>query len=805
MPNSIERDVYVLRDTLKNPISYVRGTDLLPIILHFRDFTIPSGATAKVFVAKNDGNAVYGGATITGNDVTVDVTQQMFITLGVNLMQVEIDSGNETLVTFEQPVMVTPNLKAGDLPDSTTDVDFIDKIIEQAQEAVNDANAALETANTAISGANTAAESANSAAQNANNAAEELQDKADAGDFTASVQVGTTTTLDPDQDATVSNSGTNKDAVFNFGIPKGDPGTAASIQVGTTQTVQPEEDAEIINTGTTTAAVLNFKIPRGEDGMTDLTAEYSDASEYTCQPTVNAPVVVKELDGKTEQGENPSPDNPQAIKGVGGTGYFDGKWIQGYYGKDGVYQNNTSYVSSNKIYCNPGDSIAVKYEKVAASMLIYFFNESGGFISLLNPSSTNKISADAPANAKYFIATVNDAGITPSTAKYCTVTINGEYQTGLETQGRNLFDASKLPTKTQGGATVTNNGDGSFTISGSGTMNAELNIKYQYTHEETVKLIKSGNLNIKIGKTIMPYVYIQFRNLQNDILIELNSLNAEEKTIKITEEIVKSDGLYMLIGFYAGIGKTIAPATIKPMLYQSGDGTWQPYHHTTLTIPLTSPLYDGDKICYVKPGESYVDADGTTVVADRILYGCYRENATEVFDGSEDENWKKNAGDLNQNDRFYTIVSKLSYATGSNKSNMLTWQVYATEDNSFYIDSDKVLFIRILNITDVNALKTWLSTNPLTVVYKLAQPYFEPFTDQSIFYDLRTDDILTYVYSSDPIEPVLTVEVAKNSTGGYLLESYAQAQKNAISEANSQSRISAIEQQLVNQATTPTE
>ena len=84
---------------------------------------------------------------------------------------------------------------------------------------------------------------------------------------------------------------------------KGDPGTAATIQVGTTQTVQPEENAEVTNTGTANAAVLNFKIPRGEDGMTDLTAEYTDASEYTCEPTVNAPVVVKQVDGKTEQVE----------------------------------------------------------------------------------------------------------------------------------------------------------------------------------------------------------------------------------------------------------------------------------------------------------------------------------------------------------------------------------------------------------------------------------------------------------------------------------------------------------------------
>lgn len=44
---------------------------------------------------------------------------------------------------------------------------------------------------------------------------------------TASVDVGMTTTLSPGQPATVVNSGTNINAVFDFGIPqgeKGDPG-----------------------------------------------------------------------------------------------------------------------------------------------------------------------------------------------------------------------------------------------------------------------------------------------------------------------------------------------------------------------------------------------------------------------------------------------------------------------------------------------------------------------------------------------------------------------------------------------------
>ena len=170
MPNQIERDVFVTKNALKNPIHYVRGTDLLPIVFHFRDFSIPSGATARVFVAKPDGNAVYDSATIEGNDVTVDVTEQMFLVLGMTLMQISIFDGEEELVTFAQPVIVEPNLKAGDLPESTTDVSFLDDAIEQANQAVN-------TATTAASQAAQAVQNANQAIADANEAISDLNDQ----------------------------------------------------------------------------------------------------------------------------------------------------------------------------------------------------------------------------------------------------------------------------------------------------------------------------------------------------------------------------------------------------------------------------------------------------------------------------------------------------------------------------------------------------------------------------------------------------------------------------------------------------
>ena len=168
MSNQIEREAWVKQDKLKNPVHYVRGTDLLPIVFHFRDFTIPSGATARVFVAKPDGNAVYDSATIEGDDVTVDVTEQMFLVLGMTLMQISIFDGEEELVTFAQPVMVEQNLKAGDLPESTTDVSFLDDAIEQANQAVNTATKAASQAAQAVKNANQAIADANEAVSNLN-------------------------------------------------------------------------------------------------------------------------------------------------------------------------------------------------------------------------------------------------------------------------------------------------------------------------------------------------------------------------------------------------------------------------------------------------------------------------------------------------------------------------------------------------------------------------------------------------------------------------------------------------------------
>lgn len=75
----------------------------------------------------------------------------------------------------------------------------------------------------------------------------------------ASVNVGTTTTLNAGQNASVENVGTTQNAIFNFGIPKGADGTNGTDGFSPTASVSQSGDTTTISitdkNGTTTASI----------------------------------------------------------------------------------------------------------------------------------------------------------------------------------------------------------------------------------------------------------------------------------------------------------------------------------------------------------------------------------------------------------------------------------------------------------------------------------------------------------------------------------------------------------------------
>lgn len=204
----IKRDIYVLRDDLKTPIEYAQGSDAIPIEFNFRDYNIKPGAKARVYVEKASGKAVYEDITssLNGNKITVYPLKQMFAEEGKGSMQLEVLEGQKTLMSFVQPLVVKKSI----IPiNSESGSNFFEEYLSRMDQATEEAKEATKEAQDSTA---------------------KMEEKAQNGDFSASVKVGSVITGEPGSAAMVKNVGTVKDAVFEFSIPrgyKGDSGVTA--------------------------------------------------------------------------------------------------------------------------------------------------------------------------------------------------------------------------------------------------------------------------------------------------------------------------------------------------------------------------------------------------------------------------------------------------------------------------------------------------------------------------------------------------------------------------------------------------
>lgn len=198
MLNTIERDILVRQDHSSfDQISYVQGTNDIPIIFHIQDYEIESGTAARVYVRRPDGTAEYDIATVNGNDITVDVKTSMFSVVGDNMLQVNLFKGEDKLATFAITVHVKKNYAYCTIKSENV-TDIFDQTLAKMEEATGKAN---------------------TAAQN-------IQEKAERGDFTSTIQIGEVTTGEPGSEASANNSGTGKDAVIDLKIPRGYQGVS---------------------------------------------------------------------------------------------------------------------------------------------------------------------------------------------------------------------------------------------------------------------------------------------------------------------------------------------------------------------------------------------------------------------------------------------------------------------------------------------------------------------------------------------------------------------------------------------------
>ena len=315
MTNQIDRDAYTKSDGVKVPIDYVRGTNAIPIVIHFRDFEIPSGATAQVFVHKPSGMAVYNSATISGNDVTVDVTTQMFAEVGYNKMQIQISQEEKDLVSFVQPVNVQENYTDGEADESQNESNFFDEYIGKINEAIDDAETATEGANTAAQSANeaagaaneaataatTAAGTANTAAQSANEAAAAANEAA--GEATTAAGTANTAAQSANAATQSANAATAaaNEAAGEATTAAGTANTAAQSANAATQSANAATAAanEAAGEATTAAGTAN----KAAQSANTATNAASQAAQSANSAATAANQAAQEIEEKAENGD----------------------------------------------------------------------------------------------------------------------------------------------------------------------------------------------------------------------------------------------------------------------------------------------------------------------------------------------------------------------------------------------------------------------------------------------------------------------------------------------------------------------
>lgn len=349
--------------------------------------------------------------------------------------------------------------------------------------------------------------------------------------------------------------------------------------------------------------------------------------------------------------------------------------------------------------------------------------------------------------------------------------------------GKQLFDASKIPSKTMSGVTLTNNGDGSFTFDMNKTIDTVDYQMFSFTigHDEMVKLFKAGPVyGTDLGNNI---AFFEAGLIGADDLfiypLKIVSGKMNMESFEITQSELDDPNIKILVWF--GANKSVTQTvTLKPMLYQDGDGTYEPYTGgkagpqpeypipiesvkiTKLTGPkreetLTNPIVlrslpDGTKDEYRdgkiirRVGMGFIDGSGTFSDYDSKTPGFYkllvRNEKVSKMDVGEDD----------QLPNFY--CDKLLQG---NIRNYVTSKV--NSDQTERICASKwsgsvILVLKSTRLTNVESAASYLASNPITYYYKLKTPTIEPLNLPILPSSAPSGSAQT----DSPIDPTITWE-----------------------------------------------
>lgn len=211
-------------------------------------------------------------------------------------------------------------------------------------------------------------------------------------------------------------------------------------------------------------------------------------------------------------------------------------------------------------------------------------------------------------------------------------------------------------------------------------------------------------------------------------------------------------------------GNTIVPKFTNVMLERiSASIAYEPYHEQTITLPCTLnaiPVSSGGNV--VIDGQQYI-ADYVDVERGKVVRNV--ENVT--FNGAENENWELWNADKEKIWSFIFVNSLKTFTNESvSKCNRFEFNADESIDKTFWLCSSSGMpSLQIKNRIigkDITAFKSWLSNNPINVIYPLRIPIEEELTAE---HAQALKELTTYY-------PVTNISIGSEQLDGYTVFNY---------------------------------
>lgn len=126
--NTIKRDVYVLRNTIKIPIEVTKGTNALTIEFTIRDYKVPTTASAVAYTYKNGMDQPRSVLCNVSGNVISFAPSKDFFEVGTNELQIRLINNQMALLSFTEKIKCSGSLRLTD-SEETKDTTLIEQIL----------------------------------------------------------------------------------------------------------------------------------------------------------------------------------------------------------------------------------------------------------------------------------------------------------------------------------------------------------------------------------------------------------------------------------------------------------------------------------------------------------------------------------------------------------------------------------------------------------------------------------------------------------------------------------------------------